>query len=116
MWQNNFFLACIDWSRALDFRICLEKTLVAFDFDEKLKQSVAKITRYVTSRVKTLASPAFCGWSSAFKFRCDSENEKMLCKQKHWIKNMAVKFRFWFCSALVYLTGFISASIAAAGL
>ena len=32
-WQNNFFLAWIDWSRAFDFRICFGKTLVAFDYD-----------------------------------------------------------------------------------
>ena len=37
MWQNNFFLAWIDWSR-------FGKKLIAFDFDEKLTQSVAQVT------------------------------------------------------------------------
>ena len=40
------------------------KTLVAFDFDEKLIQN-----NYVTSRVKRISLPVFCGWSSAFIFR-----------------------------------------------
>ena len=31
-------------SRAFGYRICFEKTLVAFDIDEKLTQSVAQIT------------------------------------------------------------------------
>ena len=35
MWQNNFFLAWVDWSRALDFRICFGKTFIGFHFDEK---------------------------------------------------------------------------------
>ena len=35
------FLACIDWSCALDFRKCVEKT-AALDFDEK--QCVAQTT------------------------------------------------------------------------
>ena len=36
--------------------------LIAFDFDEKLKQNVI-------SRVKRLFSPELCGWSGAFNFR-----------------------------------------------
>ena len=44
MWQNNFFVAWIDWSHAFDFRMCFRKTLVAFDFDEKLTQIIAQIT------------------------------------------------------------------------
>ena len=43
-WQNNFFLAWIDLSRAFDFRICSGKTFIAFDFDGKLTQNVAQIT------------------------------------------------------------------------
>ena len=43
-WQVNFFLAWFDWSRTSDFRICFGKTLIAFDFDEKLTQSVAQVT------------------------------------------------------------------------
>ena len=44
MWQNSFFLAWTDLSHAFDFRIRFGKTLVAFDFNEKLTQSVAQIT------------------------------------------------------------------------
>ena len=43
-WQYNFFLVWIDLLRAFDFRIYFGKTLIAFDFDEKLTQSVAQIT------------------------------------------------------------------------
>ena len=35
-------VAWIDWSHALDFRICFGKTLIAFD--EKLTQGVAQVT------------------------------------------------------------------------
>ena len=45
-WQNKFFLAWIDLSRAFDFRICFGKTVVAFDIDEKLTQSVSQVTIY----------------------------------------------------------------------
>ena len=44
MWQKNFLVAWIDWSHAFDFRICFGKTLIAFNFDEKFKQSVAQVT------------------------------------------------------------------------
>ena len=44
MMQNNFFLAWIDWSCAVGFRVCFGKILVASDFEEKLTQSVAQIT------------------------------------------------------------------------
>ena len=37
-------MSIVNLSRAFDFRICFEKTLVAFDFDEKFTQSVAQIT------------------------------------------------------------------------
>ena len=40
-WQNSFFLAWFDWSRAFYFRICFGKTLIALVFDEKRTQSVA---------------------------------------------------------------------------
>ena len=39
--QNDFFLGWIDWSRDFDFRIRFEKTLIAFEFDEKLTESDA---------------------------------------------------------------------------
>ena len=42
-WQNNFFLGWVDRSHAFDFRICLGKT-AAFDFNEKLTQSIAQRT------------------------------------------------------------------------
>ena len=45
---------------------CFGKTLIAFDFDEQLTQSVAQVT--VISSVKRLSSPALCGWSGAFNF------------------------------------------------
>ena len=63
-WQNNFFLALIDWSRAFDFRICFGKTLIASNFDKKLTQSVAH--NYVISRVKILSFPAL---SDALNFK-----------------------------------------------
>ena len=40
MWQNNFFLVCFNSSHAFDFRLRFAKTLVAFNFDEKLTQNV----------------------------------------------------------------------------
>ena len=40
MWQHNLFLLWIDSSCAFDFRLCL----VAFDFYEKLKQSIVQMT------------------------------------------------------------------------
>ena len=68
MWQNNFFVAWIDWSSVLDFRICFEKTLVVFDFDEKSYTKLCPCN-YVTSRVKRHSSPFFCSWSGAFNLR-----------------------------------------------
>ena len=71
---------------------CLYRLITCFRFQNMFRKNIScfrfwgKITRYVTSRVKSLASPAFCSWSSAFKFRYDSENERTLCEQKHWIK------------------------------
>ena len=44
MWQNNSFLAWIDLSHAFNLRIWFGKTLVAFDFYEKITQNVAQIT------------------------------------------------------------------------
>ena len=46
-WQNNFLLAWTDPSCAFDFRICFGKTLIAFDFDEKLTQCVAQLTNVI---------------------------------------------------------------------
>ena len=37
-------IICIDLSRVFDFRMCFGKTLVAFNFDENLTQSVPQIT------------------------------------------------------------------------
>ena len=44
MKHKSFPVSIVNLSRAFDFRICFEKTLVAFDFDEKFTQSVAQIT------------------------------------------------------------------------
>ena len=44
MWQINFLLAWFDCSRPFDSRICFGKTLIAFDFDEKLTQGIAQVT------------------------------------------------------------------------
>ena len=41
---KKFVLARINWSCLFDFRICSGKTLVAFDFVEKLTQSNAQIS------------------------------------------------------------------------
>ena len=67
---NNYLLcdkiissfACFDWSHASDFRICFWET-VAFDFDEKPRQNIAKIL------CKQPSLSAFCSWSHAFNFR-----------------------------------------------
>ena len=67
---------------AFDFRICFGKTLVAFDFDEKLTQSIAQITMqcHVSKNFLRLRSavdqvPSISGF--------DLENGRMLCKQKY---------------------------------
>ena len=44
MWENNFFHAWIDWLHVFCFGIGFRKTLVAFDFDGKVKQSIAQLT------------------------------------------------------------------------
>ena len=41
-WQHNSFITWIDLARAFDFRIYFGKTLVAFDFDEKITQNVVQ--------------------------------------------------------------------------
>ena len=42
-WQNNFMIAWIHWPCFFNFRICFGKTLIAFDFGEKLTQSIAQV-------------------------------------------------------------------------
>ena len=46
---------------------CFEKTLIAFDFDEKITQSFAQVC--LISCVKRISSPALCGLSGALDFR-----------------------------------------------
>ena len=63
----------------------------------------------VISRVKRLSSPALCVDQVFLISRYDSENRKIMYKQKYWIKTMAVKipililFRFcllWWVSSV----------------
>ena len=62
------FLDCLNWLVTfIWFQNMLWKTLIAFDFDEILTQSVVQVT--VLSRVKKLSSLALCGWSGVFNFR-----------------------------------------------
>ena len=62
------FLACLNWLLTfIWFQNMFWKTLIAFDFDEILTQSVAQVT--VISCVKILSSLALCGWSRSFNFR-----------------------------------------------
>ena len=65
------------------------KTLIAFDFNEKLTQSIAQVTINI-----------MCGDFLPLYFAVDQvlsvsgydlENGRMSCKQKYCIKNMAVK-------------------------
>ena len=106
-WQNNFFLAWTDLSCAFDFRICFGKALVAFNFNEKLTQSLAQITvQYPVS--KDFLSLYFAVDQVLSISGYDLENGRMLCcKQKYWIKNTAVKIPilnlFHFC-LLFYLS------------
>ena len=89
-WQNNSFLAWIDWPCAFNFRICFGQTLVAYDFDGKLTQSFAQIfMQYHVSKDFLCLHFAFDQVLSISGN--DLENQSVPCKQKYWIKNMAVK-------------------------
>ena len=93
MWQNNFFLAWIDWSR-------FGKKLIAFDFDENLTQSVAQVT--IWYHVSKDFLPLHFAVSQVLSVsEYDLKNGRMLCKQKYYIKNMAVRIPD-FCPASVY--------------
>ena len=99
-WQNYFFLALIDWSRAFDFRISFGKTLIGFDFDEKLTQSIAQVTMWY--HVSKDFLPLHFAVDQVLSVSgYDLENGRMPCKQKYCIKNMAVKIPnfilFHFC-------------------
>ena len=72
----NFFLAWIDLSRAFDFRIYFRKTLVAFDFDQKLTQKVAQRTMQYNLSKDFLN--LHLDWSSAFNFRIWYGRPKMV--------------------------------------
>ena len=109
MWQNNFFFAWIDLSCTFDFRICFGKTFVSFDFDEQLTQSIAQITmQYHASKDCLRLHLVFHQVLSISGY--DLENGRMLrCKEKYWIKNIAIKIPililFHFC-LLWYLSPF----------
>ena len=78
-WQNNFILGWVDRSHAFDFRICLGKTSAAFDFNEKLVISKDFL-------------PLLFAVDHRFSISgYNLKNGRMLCKQKHWIKNMVEK-------------------------
>ena len=69
---------------------CFGKTLVAFDFNEKLTQSVAQIAmQYYVS--KDFLHLHFAVDQVLSISGYELENGRMLCKQKYQIKNMAVK-------------------------
>ena len=87
------FLACLNWFVTwIWFQNMFWKTLIAFDFDEILTQSVAQVT--VISRVKIFFPLHFAVYQvlsiSGFNF----ENGRIPCKQKYCIKNMAVNSDF----------------------
>ena len=99
--DNNFFLAWIFLSSAFDFRICFGETLSCFQFWGKIYTKRCTNDN-VIYRAKRLSSPALCTWSISGH---DLAMEKMLRKQKYWIKNMAVKIPFWFwllCTLLIF--------------
>ena len=58
--------------------VAFGKTLVAFDFDEKLAQ-----IDYVISRVKRLPLPAFCGYHVLSISDYDLENRRMRFQQNY---------------------------------
>ena len=61
-WQNNFFFAWIDWSRAVDFRMCFGKTFLWKAYTKRCASN------YVISRVKGHSSLALSSVSGAFNF------------------------------------------------
>ena len=69
MWQNNFFLAWIDWSHAFDFRMFC-KNIKSFRLWWKIYLKCCT-SNYVISQVKRLSSSALAGSSRAFNFRVD---------------------------------------------
>ena len=68
------------------------KTLIAFDFDEILTQSVAQVT--VISRVKIFFPLHFAVDLVLSISGYNFENGRMPCKQKYCIKNKAVNSDF----------------------
>ena len=88
--RENFLLAWIDWSRSFDFRICFGKTLITSDFDEKLTQSVAQLTMWYHVSKDFLPLHFVIGQVLLIS-GYDLENGRMPCKQKYYIKNIAVE-------------------------
>ena len=104
-WQSNFFLAWFDLSRAFNSRIGFGKTLVAFDFDEKLTQIIAN---YVNTMCQKTFLACTLQLIECFQFQDIIWKAEDCCvsriiKLKIW----RWKFRFCFCSAFVYFANFL---------
>ena len=108
MWQNNIFLAWIDWPGAFDFRIGFGKTLSALNFDEKLTQALHKWLCNITCQ--KIFFPCTLRLVRCFQFQGMIRNTEVCRVGK---KNLAFKIwrwksRIWFCCAFVYFVDFIT--------
>ena len=99
--QFLLYLNSLDWSSAFDFRIWFAKTLIAFDFDEKLTQRVAHVICNITCQ-KTFFP------CTLRLIRC-FQSQGMIWKTEECrvSKNIALKTwrwksRIWFFSAFPY--------------
>ena len=88
--KTIFLFAWIDWSRAFDFRICFGKTLIAFNFDEKLTQSVAQVIMQCHASKDFLPLHFVVGQAISIS-GYDLKKGRMPCKQEYCMKSMAVK-------------------------
>ena len=87
--QFLLYLNSLDWSSAFDFRIWFAKTLIAFDFDEKLTQRVAQVICNITCQ-KTFF-PCTLRLIRCFQFQgMIWKTEECCVSKKYCIKNMAV--------------------------
>ena len=84
-----FNLAWFDSSSAFYFRICVGKTLIAFDFDEKLKQGDAQVTMWYH------VSKDFLPLHFAVGQVLSISGYNLENGTRQW------KSWFWFCSAFV---------------
>ena len=78
MWQNNFFLAWVDWSHAFNFRM-FWKNINCFQFWWKTYTKHCK-SNCVISCVKRLSSPSLCSRPDAFNFRVWLGKQNMAMK------------------------------------